>query len=89
MMILHGGDDGQLGKYGYPEDQVFDWTAEELQRLDIGEGERMPTLEEVLQLCQNVPQMLLNIEVKAPEDPEIFARYDHELAANVLCDLIC
>ena len=32
--------------------------------------------------------MLLNIEVKAPEDPEIFARYDHELAANVLCDLI-
>ena len=45
MMILHGGDDGQLAKYGYPDDHVFNWTAEELQRLDIGEGEPMPTLE--------------------------------------------
>ena len=32
--------------------------------------------------------MLLNIEVKAPEDPEIFARYDHQLFANLVCRMI-
>lgn len=48
----------------------------------------MPTLEDVLQLFQGATEILLNIEVKAPEDPEIAARYDHEKAANVLCNLI-
>jgi len=32
--------------------------------------------------------MLLNIEVKAPDTPEIAARYDTEKAANTLCHLI-
>jgi len=30
MMIMHGGDDGELGHYGHPDDHVFDWTCEEL-----------------------------------------------------------
>ena len=47
-MIMHGGDDGELGQYGYPHDHVFNWTCEELKSLDIGEGERMPTFEELL-----------------------------------------
>ena len=45
IMIMHGGNDGELSHYGHPDDHVFDWTAEELMQLDIGEGERMPTLE--------------------------------------------
>jgi hypothetical protein len=45
-MIMHGGDDGEMGEYGFPTDHVFDWTKDELEtRLDIGQGERMPTLE--------------------------------------------
>lgn len=48
LMIMHGGDDGELGQYGYPHDHVFNWTCEELKSLDIGEGERMPTFEELL-----------------------------------------
>ena len=29
-MITHGGDDGQLALYGFPNDYVYDWTMEEL-----------------------------------------------------------
>ena len=47
-MIVHGGDDGQLKNYGLPQEHVFIWTKDELQTLDIGEGEVMPTLEELL-----------------------------------------
>ena len=29
-MIVHGGDDGQLTLYGFPNDFVYDWTCEQL-----------------------------------------------------------
>ena len=48
----------------------------------------MPTLEQVLLLCKEVPQMLLNIEIKAPEDPEIFAKYEHQLLVSLVCQMI-
>ena len=68
-MVLHPGDDGELGQYGFPDDRVQEWTQEELQsRIDVGGGERIPTLEQVLQLCLLSPQMLINIELKAPYD---------------------
>ena len=56
-MILHGGSDGQLDHYGLEEsERVFNWTQDELQtRIDIGEGERMPTLEALIQLCRDTP----------------------------------
>jgi len=25
-MVIHGGDDGDLKDYGYPEDYVYEWT---------------------------------------------------------------
>ena len=44
-MVLHGGDDGQLSKYGLPDERVFEWTSNELRtQIDIGEGEKMPML---------------------------------------------
>ena len=61
-MVLHGGDDGQLGQYGLPDDFVFDHSFESLRKLDIGEGETMPTLSEVLSLLKQAPNMLINIE---------------------------
>ena len=30
-MVLHGGNDGQLCKYGLPDEHVFDWTMDELR----------------------------------------------------------
>ena len=51
-MVLHGGSDGQLVLYGLEEERCFQWSKEQLQtQIDIGEGERMPTLEDVIQLC--------------------------------------
>lgn len=49
---------------------MFNWTKDELQTLDIGEGEVMPTLEELLQLFTGAKTML-NIELKGPENPDI------------------
>ena len=65
-MLLHGGDDGQLAKYGFPDDFVFDWTYSELKTLDIGGGEEIPTLDQLLTLLQEAPEMLINIELKTP-----------------------
>ena len=39
-MVLHGDNDGQLGLYGLPDEQVFNWTCEELRtkfKLENGE----------------------------------------------------
>ena len=53
-MVLHGGNDGQLSLYGRPDDRVFDFTQAELQsEIDIGEGEVIPTLEEVFCLFKD------------------------------------
>ena len=88
-MVLHGGQDGELGHYGLEGQHVYDWTREELQtRIDIGEGEHIPTLKSVIALCQNSPNMLMNIEVKSPESWEQFQRYDCDLAGRKVVQLI-
>ena len=88
-MIMHGGDNGELNKYGYPNDYVFDWTSKDLiERLDIGEGERMPTLEMLLKEAVKRPNMLLNIELKAPADEAVAPRYNMKLAAQIVINMI-
>ncbi len=88
-MIMHGGDDGELGHYGFPSDHVFDWTKAELEsRIDIGEGERMPTLEALFELCANNRDISLNIEMKAPMSDVQASRYDHKRAAHIVCNLV-
>lgn len=88
-MILHGGDNGQLSKYGLENDYVFQWPSTRLQsELDIGEGERMPTLEALLELSLSRPNMLLNIELKGPLDEEWVQMYDYNLAAQKVIELI-
>ena len=50
-MIVHGGDDGQLSLYGFPDDYVYEWTFEELrQKIKLSNGEQMPTLLEMLKV---------------------------------------
>lgn len=88
-MVLHGGDDGELSHYGLGNEFVYSWTKLELQsRIDIGEGQRIPTLESVLCLCQDNPNMLLNIELKGPCDSELLQQYDSDLAALKVVQLI-
>ena len=77
-MVLHGGADGQLDKYSFADQFVFDWTSDELRTLDIGEGEKMPTLHEVLTLVQQAPRMLINIELKGPFHREYQPHYDFD-----------
>ena len=41
-VIIHGGNNGELPDRD--EEYVFEWTSQELQEIDIGEGQRIPTL---------------------------------------------
>jgi hypothetical protein len=50
MVVAHGGDDGNLKDYGFPEEFIYDWTYEKLLTLDAGEGQKIPTLEQVFAL---------------------------------------
>ena len=44
----------------------------------------IPTLYEVLELAKEAPEMLLNIEMKGPYNPEIEAMYDIGTACSVV-----
>lgn len=87
LMILHGGSDGQLELYGLHDQRVFDWTYEELRKLDIGEGEVMPTLEELLSLVKN-SNMLINIELKGPLTDDVKVLYNYDLACQAAHNLV-
>ena len=73
-MILHGGCDGTLKDYGRPQDYIFNWTVEELQQIDIGDGEKIPTLESLLELSKSSPNVILNIELKVPKSETWFKK---------------
>ena len=61
---------------------------DELRTLDIGEGEHMPTLHELLTLIQRAPDMLINIELKGPYHDEFKIRYDFYKAAKIVAENI-
>ena len=66
-MITHGGDDGQLTLYGFPDNYVYDWTCQELKtKLQLPNGEQIPTLEEMLTVFikDGKSETILNIELK-------------------------
>lgn len=87
-MVLHGGCQGELTLYGMRTEYVYEWTAHDLQtKIDIGEGERIPTLQDVIALYKD-EQMLLNIELKGPSDPAFKPRYDFNLAAELVHEMI-
>ena len=48
----------------------------------------MPTLEAVIKLCKHSPNMMLNIELKGPESPEWAVKYDCNMAASKVIELI-
>ena len=87
-MVLHGGNDGQLAKYGHADQLIFEWTAAELQTLDIGGGETIPKFEELLNLIHEAPQMLINVEMKAPLSEEMQKHYNYEAASQIVNEAI-
>lgn len=64
-MVMHGGQDGSLIDYGFPEEYVFNWTKDQLMTLDAGNGEKIPTLSEVFELL-TATNIFVNIELKGP-----------------------
>jgi glycerophosphoryl diester phosphodiesterase len=51
---------------------ILDYTLEELKRLDAGEGERIPTLQEVIDFVDG--RCPLNIEIKGPGSAKAVAK---------------
>lgn len=48
----------------------------------------MPTLDEVVRLCQQSPSMVINIELKMPAKEANVAQYRFDLAAKKVVDLV-
>lgn len=62
-MILHGTDEGWLEFDEFPpQTLVADVRYEDLRRVDAGEGETVPHLEEVINLCKG--KIGVNLEIK-------------------------
>jgi len=59
MVVTHN---NELEKLTHRPGMVEDWTLNQLRELDFGQGERISTLEEVLDLV--APMEILNIELK-------------------------
>ena len=89
-MVIHGGFNGELNQSinGSDDKYIFEVTFEDLRsQIDIGEGETIPTLDEILSEFAGT-SLLLNIELKAPMDSNIAQRYNYQLAARIVCDMI-
>ena len=74
-VIFHGGDEGQLSHNFKVEDKtllVNNTTLEEMRKLEYlkDSEQKIPTLEEVLDLCKD--KIFLNIEIKDHQVEETF-----------------
>ena len=87
-VVIHGGLDGQLDYPGFESSYVWKESAKTLSKIDIGEGESIPKLEEVLALCQSHKRVLINIELKGPASEDQANQYDFDLAARKVVKLI-
>lgn len=70
-MVIHGHDMGTMNEFGFPGEKIFEWTTQDMtdKVIDIGLGERMPTLDQFLKESLRHPELLLNFEVKGPLNP--------------------
>lgn len=61
LVVFH---DATLERLTNGSGLVTEHTLEELKRLQVGEGEQIPTLAEVLALLKSQPQFIINLDVK-------------------------
>eukprot|EP01022_Parablepharisma_sp_SALTPOND_P003518 TRINITY_DN1142_c0_g1_i1.p1 TRINITY_DN1142_c0_g1~~TRINITY_DN1142_c0_g1_i1.p1 ORF type:complete len:678 (-),score=111.44 TRINITY_DN1142_c0_g1_i1:113-2146(-) len=72
IVVIHGKDDGDISATTNGHGKVTELTLAELQKFDAGEGEKVPLLEEVLNLCKG--KAFVNIEIKPLQDAEIVGK---------------
>ena len=67
-MVLHGLGNGNMRQYDGlgRRDKIFRWTKDELQTIDIGEGQHIPTVDEFLELFKDEPEIMLYLDLKVP-----------------------
>ena len=88
LMLTHGGSGGELTQYGLPDERVQNHTREFLQsKIDIGEGQEMPTANDLVELFLDTDTEL-HLELKGPYFDEFKHKYDFNLAALKLYELI-
>ena len=63
LMVIH---DETLERTTDGKGFVKDKTLSDLRKLDAGKGEKIPTLEEVLNLVKSFPKSIIFVEIKAP-----------------------
>jgi glycerophosphoryl diester phosphodiesterase len=61
LVVFH---DATLERLTNGSGLVTEHTLEELKRLQVGEGEQIPTLAEVLTLLKGQPQFIINLDIK-------------------------
>ncbi|MHA1617371.1 MAG: glycerophosphodiester phosphodiesterase [Candidatus Njordarchaeales archaeon] len=62
VVVIHDADISRTSNGSGP---VRSYTLEELRKFDFGDGERIPTLEEALELARD--KVLVNVEIKEPD----------------------
>ncbi len=69
LVVIH---DATVDRTTDGQGAVADFTLEEVKRLDAGKGERIPTLQEVIDLVRG--KVVLQIELKGPDTAESVVR---------------
>lgn len=65
LIVSH---DAELPRTGGPQRRIHDMTLEQIKQLDVGQGEQIPTLPEVIELVRGRAE--LYIELKGQRTPE-------------------
>ena len=81
LVLLH---DDTLDRTTNGSGYVWDYTLEELKRLDAGEGEKIPTLQEVLDLIRGKIRLLLEIKQEGIEADVISLIDENELEDEIV-----
>jgi glycerophosphoryl diester phosphodiesterase len=66
--------------------KAYNETLKTLQTIDLGEGQVMPTLDDVFDLLGS--SMIVNVEIKAPYDSELKHQYDMPASCYAVFNLI-
>src|SRR5271157_2053471 len=81
IVVIH--DEALKRTTGRPG-KVHDFTASQLAEMDAGEGEHIPTLEEVIKLCNGQIKLQIEIKVKGIAQALISQLKNYEILENVL-----
>eukprot|EP00347_Sterkiella_histriomuscorum_P006964 403350767 len=89
-VILHGGEDGELNHHfsHFTEaEYIFEKTFDQLSKFDMGLGERIPTLSQLLTFSKQ-NNVFINIELKVPRAESALNAYRYKDCARIAHDLI-